>query len=129
MARLLHTDTDTVQADRPAAVAALVERTGAVVVLKGHRTLIGAPGEVTVVNPTGNPGMATGGTGDVLTGVIAALVGQGMAPFEAAWFGVWTHGLAGDLAALDCGETALVAGDLIEWLPEALQDPSGGGNA
>lgn len=129
MARLLDTDTATVQSDRPAAVAALVERTGAVVVLKGHRTLIGAPGEVTIVNPTGNPGMATGGTGDVLTGLIAALLAQGMEPLEAAWFGAWTHGLAGDLAALERGEISLVAGDLIEWLPRALQDPAAGGNA
>ena len=90
-------------------------------VLKGYRTVIAAPSGEAAVNPTGNPGMATGGTGDVLTGVIAALLGQGMSPYEAARFGVYLHGLAGDLAAREKGEVSLVAGDLLDFLPKAIQ--------
>ncbi len=92
-----------------------------ILVLKGYRTVIAAPYGRWVVNPTGNPGMATGGTGDVLTGVIAALIGQGIYPFDAARFGVYLHGLAGDLAARKVGEVSLVAGDLIDFLPEVFQ--------
>jgi NAD(P)H-hydrate epimerase len=72
-------------------------------------------------NTTGNPGMATGGSGDVLTGVITALVGQGLAAFEAAQLGVYIHGLAGDLAADQLGQISLIARDLIAYLPPAFQ--------
>jgi NAD(P)H-hydrate epimerase len=72
-------------------------------------------------NTTGNPGMATGGSGDVLTGVITALVCQGLSPFVAAQLGVHLHGLAGDLAARDVGEVSLVARDLVRFLPAALK--------
>jgi len=92
-----------------------------ILVLKGYRTVIAAPYGRSVVNPTGNPGMATGGTGDVLTGIIAALIGQGIYPFDAARFGVYAHGLAGDLAARKVGEVSLVAGDLLDFLPQAIQ--------
>lgn len=92
-----------------------------IVVLKGYRTVVAGPDGRVSVNPTGNPGMATGGTGDVLTGVIAALWGQGLVAFDAARFGVYLHGLAGDLAARRKGEVSLVAGDLIEFLPKALR--------
>lgn len=92
-----------------------------IVVLKGYRTVIAAPYGRAAINPTGNPGMATGGTGDVLTGIIAALVGQRIFPYDAARFGVYLHGLAGDLAAREAGEISLVAGDLIKFLPRALQ--------
>lgn len=92
----------------------------AILVLKGYRTVIAAPDGRVSINPTGNPGMATGGTGDVLTGIIAALLGQEITAFEAACFGVYLHGLAGDLAARRFGEVSLVAGDLIEFLPRAL---------
>lgn len=92
-----------------------------ILVLKGYRTVVAAPDGKIYVNPTGNPGMATGGTGDVLTGIIAALLGQGMGAFDAARFGVYLHGLAGDLAAREKGEISLVAGDLIEFSPQALK--------
>jgi len=91
----------------------------AVVVLKGHGTLI-TDGQQSERNTTGNPGMATGGTGDVLTGVIAALVGQGLPPFDAARLGVYTHGLAGDFARDELGEVSLTATDLIDYLSDAF---------
>ncbi len=92
---------------------------GIVVVLKGHRTVV-TDGDNTTFNETGNPGMATGGVGDVLTGIIAALVCQGLSPLDAARLGVHVHGLAGDLAVSDLGEIGMVAGDLVDSLPEAF---------
>jgi ADP-dependent NAD(P)H-hydrate dehydratase len=92
----------------------------AVVLLKGHRTYI-TDGEREAFNDTGNPGMATGGTGDVLTGVVTALVCQRLSPFDAAVLGAHVHGLAGDLAAADLGQVSLIASDLIEYLPRAFQ--------
>ncbi len=103
--------------DESSAVA-FAARHNVVLVLKGHRTLV-TDGERVVRNETGNPGMATGGTGDVLTGVIAALVGQGMPPFDAARLGVHVHGLAGDLQAESLGQVALVARDLVDGLSRA----------
>lgn len=99
----------------------IAKRFRVLMVLKGYRTVVAAPYGRVEINPTGNPGMATGGTGDVLTGVIAALVGQGIFPYDAARFGVYLHGLAGDLAAREVGEVSLVAGDIIEFLPQAIQ--------
>ena len=87
---------------------------GPVVVLKGHHTVVTAPGRRTYVNPTGNPGMATGGTGDVLTGMIAALAGQGLNAWDAARFGVYLHGLAGDIASRTTGQMSLIASDIIK---------------
>ncbi|MBI4115469.1 MAG: NAD(P)H-hydrate dehydratase [Candidatus Omnitrophica bacterium] len=89
-------------------------------VLKGYRTVVAGPTGKVAINPTGNPGMATGGTGDVLTGIIAALLGQGISPFDSACFGVYIHGLAGDIAAKEKGEVSLVAGDIVEFLPKAI---------
>lgn len=97
--------------------AELARASGAVVVLKGAGTVV-SDGARVYVNDTGNPGMATGGSGDVLTGVIAALIGQGLAGFDAAALGVWAHGWAGDLAAAR-SETALIASDLLESLSAA----------
>jgi NAD(P)H-hydrate epimerase len=93
---------------------------GVVFVLKGRRSLI-TDGRRSAWNETGNPGMATGGSGDVLTGVIAALVCQGLAPFEAAQLGAHVHGLAGDLAAAELGQASLIASDLIRFLPRAMR--------
>lgn len=90
----------------------------AIVVLKGHHSLI-TDGTQAVENRTGNPGLATGGSGDVLTGVIAAVVGQKLTPFAAAQLGVYLHGLAGDFAAGALGEISLTAHDVIDHLPAA----------
>jgi len=92
---------------------------GVVVVLKGHRTLI-TDGDRVTYNTAGNPGMATGGSGDVLTGVITALVCQGLPPFEAAQLGVHVHGLAGDIAAEKLGQVSMIARDVADHLPEAF---------
>ncbi|MFP4216059.1 MAG: NAD(P)H-hydrate dehydratase [Phycisphaerae bacterium] len=90
-----------------------------VLVLKGAGTVV-CDGSRRYTNDTGNPGLATGGTGDVLTGIIAALLGQGLSPFDAACLGVWAHGSAGDLAAETLGEISLIASDLPEYLPQAF---------
>ncbi len=124
LGRLLDRDKETILADRPGAVREAVERSGATVVLKGHLSLIGSADGI-AINPTGNPGMATGGTGDVLTGLIAGLIGQGRAPAEAAELGVYVHGLAGDLAADDQGELSLSAGDLLDRIPAAFESLRG----
>lgn len=92
---------------------------GVIVVLKGARTIIANPDGQAAINPTGNPGMATGGTGDVLTGTIAGLLAQGLSPWDAACTGTYLHGLAGDLAAQAIGAIGLIAGDVIEQLPHA----------
>ena len=95
------------------------QRWSAVVVLKGAPTVTASPEGLATLNPTGNPGMATAGTGDVLTGVIAALLAQGVSPYDAARLGVYLHGVAGDLAAGEKGQIGLVAGDVVERLPAA----------
>lgn len=104
-------------------VIELAAECGIVLVLKGHRTQI-TDGKQTALNSTGNPGMATGGMGDVLTGLITALVCQQLAPFDAAHLAVHVHGRAGDLAAAELGEVALIASDLIRYLPAALREVS-----
>jgi ADP-dependent NAD(P)H-hydrate dehydratase len=91
-----------------------------VVVLKGHRTVV-SDGQRHAINTTGNPGMATGGTGDVLTGLITALLCQKLEPWDAARLGTYLHGKAGDLAAHELGEVSLIATDLIDFLPMAFQ--------
>jgi NAD(P)H-hydrate epimerase len=105
---------------RGTAAVQLALQCGVVVVLKGHRTLI-TDGHYKALNTTGNPGMATGGSGDVLTGLITALLCQRLAPFEAARLGVFLHGLAGDLAAQSLGQVSMIASDIIRYLPKAFQ--------
>lgn len=95
-----------------------------VVVLKGARTVV-TDGRQIYVNSTGNSGMATGGSGDVLTGVITSLLGQGMLPFDAAALAVHAHGLAGDLAAASLGKRGMIASDLLQFLPAAWQSLEG----
>lgn len=114
-ARLLGTDTATVQRDRYACVERIAERFDAVTVLKGAGSLIAAHGEITSVCTAGNPGMAAPGMGDVLTGIVAALVAQGLPLPEAARQGVYVHAAAGDLAARQ-GERGLMARDLMDPL-------------
>ncbi|MFL6193163.1 MAG: NAD(P)H-hydrate dehydratase [Thermoanaerobaculia bacterium] len=120
LARLLGISVTQIQEDRIAAARGVAEETEAIVVLKGHLSLV-ASGNAVFVNPTGNPGMATGGAGDVLTGLIAGLIAQGLDALDATVLAVYLHGLAGDLAASRLGEVALAAGDLIEILPAALR--------
>ncbi|MEN8133507.1 MAG: NAD(P)H-hydrate dehydratase, partial [Pseudomonadota bacterium] len=117
-ARLLHCDTETIQSDRYAAAASLQQRYGGVCVLKGAGTLVASKERVAVCN-TGNPGMASGGMGDVLTGVIAGLLAQGLSPVDAAELGVWVHGAAGDAAAAQ-GERGMLASDLFPHLRQRL---------
>jgi NAD(P)H-hydrate epimerase len=109
-----------VPADRTAAARSLADQANVVVVLKGHGTVI-ADRTRTAINSTGNPGMATGGTGDVLTGIVSGMLCQGLDAFEAAQLGVYLHGLAGDLAAESLGQVSLIASDLIQFLPAAFQ--------
>src|SRR5690606_31384367 len=115
-ARLLGSTVAEVQRDRFGAVRALRERLGCVVVLKGAGTLVVAAGPDTLVIDAGNPGMAVGGMGDALTGVIAALVAQGHAPADAAALGALLHGAAGDRAAAERGTRGLLPSDLIDAL-------------
>lgn len=121
LARLLGVATRDVSADRRGAVRRAARETGAVVLLKGHLTLVADPTGSVWVSPTGNPGLATGGTGDVLTGVVGALLAQGFEPVEAACLGAWVHGLAGDLAAERTGQVSLRASDLLDALPAAFE--------
>ena len=107
---------------REAAAAAFSRKYGVYLVLKGHRTLVADPEGRLAVNETGNSGMAKGGSGDVLAGMILSLLGQGCGAFEACCAGVWLHGRAGDLAAADKGERGMTPTDLLEQIPYAMKD-------
>ena len=133
-ARLLGRNIGTTDEERREAAHALAERTGAVVLLKGHETIVAADSCKTYTNITGNPGMATGGSGDVLTGIIAGFMGQKkpvslggcrLSPREAAICGAFVHGRAGDLAADKLGEYGLIAGDIAYYTAIALKEISG----
>lgn len=110
-----------VQEDRLGMARMAAARLGAVVVLKGAGTVVAAPGVPAAVNLTGNPGMASGGSGDVLAGMITGFAGQGIPLFEAACAAVWLHGYAGDLAAAEKSQTSMIAPDLLEKLSEAIR--------
>lgn len=112
-------------ADREKLALEFAKQNGVVVVLKGHRTVI-TDGKQLALNATGNPGMATGGTGDVLTGIITSILCQQLAPYDAARLGCHVHGLAGDLAADELGQISLIASDLVKYLPMAWQLTQGG---
>lgn len=118
MARLAGTTTETVQSGRVQAAADLARARNAVVVLKGRGTVV-TDGDRVFENTSGSHGLARGGTGDVLTGVLAALLAQGMDPFDAAVLGVHAHGLAGDLAQERLGAMGMTADDVVEALPAA----------
>lgn len=107
---------------REAAAAAFSEKYGVYLVLKGHRTVVAAPDGRLAVNGTGNSGMAKGGSGDVLAGMILSLLGQGCGAFDACCAGVWLHGRAGDRAAADKGERGMTPTDLLEQIPYAMKD-------
>ena len=120
MARLLSGITSAdIQHARVETAARFAEIYNVVLVLKGNETVV-SDGKRVYTNTTGNPGMATGGAGDVLTGVIAGLTAQGLSPFDAAVLGVHVHGLAGDLAVAALGEVSLMASDVMEALPAAF---------
>jgi ADP-dependent NAD(P)H-hydrate dehydratase / NAD(P)H-hydrate epimerase len=113
--RLLGVDTDVVQSDRLAALSSLVERYGATVVLKGAGTMVGAPNRIAAVCERGNPGMASAGMGDVLTGTIAGILAQCRDPWLASRVGVLAHAMAGDAVART-GERGLLASDVAREL-------------
>lgn len=117
MARLLGRTVDWIQEHRYEVARHFADECGVTLVLKGHGTLVCAPGRPVLENPTGNPGMATGGSGDVLAGMIGALVAQGMDLYDAAMCGVYIHGAAGDLAAAKLSQHSMLPGDLIEEIP------------
>lgn len=121
MARLTGMSTSDVQKDRLGVSSAFAAKYKVTLVLKGAGTVIALPDGRVFINSTGNPGMATGGTGDVLTGIIGSLLAQGYAAEHAACLGVYLHGLAGDLAAKEKGQPGMIAGDVIEKIPEAIK--------
>ncbi len=106
--------------DRMAAAAALADDLGCVVLLKGHETCV-TDGVDGYINPTGNPGMAVGGSGDVLAGVITALLGAGLPPLEAAACGAWLHGAAGDRCAAELGQYGMLPTDMLSALPRLMK--------
>ena len=106
--------------DRPAAAAALARELGCIVVLKGHETLI-TDGTGCYRNRTGNPGMAVGGSGDVLAGILVSLLGQGIKPMEAAAAAVWLHGAAGDRCAAEMGQYGMLPSDMVAALPRLMK--------
>ncbi len=123
MSRLIGKSVKEVQADRLGVAQHLAETSGATVVLKGDRTVIAFPDGEAWVNPTGSPAMATGGTGDILTGMIAGMVAQHPKDWKRAVVGtVWLHGRCGELAARHWGEQAMLATDLLDFLPEAMNE-------
>lgn len=123
-ARLARLATRDVIADRVGRTRALAAETRAVVLLKGSRTVIASPDGVARVNPTGGPVLATGGSGDVLTGMIAALMARGLAPIDAASAGAYLHGIAGRLAGEEAGEGA-TAGDVLDRVPDSFLEVPG----
>jgi len=121
MGRLIGKTAFAVQKNRKGVAKRFALHYNVTTVLKGYRTIVVSPTGKLYINRTGNPGMATGGCGDVLTGIIGSFLGQGMDPFLAACQGVYVHGLAGDLAAKEKGEVSLTASDLLKYLPHAFK--------
>ena len=119
MARLLNTSIKEIQQNRIEYSKTFSNKYNIITILKGHETIV-TNGEDIYINTTGNPGMATAGSGDVLTGILASFIAQGMDPYEASKLGVYIHGLAGDLAKIDKGEYSMVARDIIENIPHAI---------
>ncbi len=120
MSRLSGLEIDTIQRNRQKVAKDLARQYNLIVVLKGNNTVVSDGKTNNFVNKSGNPGMATGGTGDILTGMIASFLAQGVPAFKAAKLAVYIHGKAGDLAAREKGEIGLIAGDILEKVPEAF---------
>lgn len=120
LARLLNTTVKDIQKDRKYIAKKTAAKYNIIVVLKGNKTIVAGPQGNVYVNNTGNPGMATAGCGDVLTGMIASFIGQGMEPFRAARLGVNLHGKAGDLVEKETGQASLRAADLLNKIPKAI---------
>lgn len=127
MARLTGLPTAELEARRIDAARGWAQRWGATLLLKGSPTVVAAPDGRVSVNPTGSPALATAGTGDVLTGLLAALLAQGLAPYDAARVAAWVHGHAGDLAERATGALGVIASDVVERLPQSLADLAGAG--
>jgi NAD(P)H-hydrate epimerase len=119
--RLTDKRVEDIQKNRKVVAQDFAYRYGITLVLKGYRTIVANPRKDIYVNNTGNPGMASGGCGDILTGMIAAFLGQKMEPFKASKLAVYLHGLAGDLASKELGEISLKATDILNKLPEAIK--------
>ncbi len=122
MARLMGIKTSEVQENRLDIAERFSSEYNVTLVLKGARTIISSPDGRTYINPTGNPGMATGGTGDVLTGMIGGLMAQGLDPVEASCIAVFLHGLSGDIVSSKKGELPLIASDLLDFISEAIRE-------
>ena len=120
MARLIGTTVDAVEKNRIKSAVSLAKELGVVVVLKGHQTVVASEQGCVYINKTGNPGMATAGSGDVLAGIIGSFLGQGLDSFNAAKYGVYLHGFAGDLAAEEKTQLSLISSDIIYKLPQAI---------
>ncbi len=120
LSRLINISVKDIEKQRTDIAQKIARDLNVVLVLKGVPTVVANPKEEVYLNPTGNPGMATGGSGDVLTGIIASLTGQGLSTLDASLLGVYIHGLAGDIAARVKGFHGMIAGDIIESLPEAF---------
>jgi hydroxyethylthiazole kinase-like uncharacterized protein yjeF len=121
MARLLGTETAEVQSNRLEVAKTAAARLGCVVVLKGAGTVVAHPDGRAGINSSGSPALATGGTGDVLTGMIAACLARGLPPYEAALAAVFVHGVAGEIAGERIGVPGALAGDVVNAIPESLR--------
>lgn len=132
MARLMLKSIAEVQGDRIKCAREFSDKFGTITVLKGHNTVIARPGgraDDVSINPTGNAGMATAGSGDVLAGIIGSFLAQGLKPWDAAVLGTYIHGMAGDLAAKELSMHGMMASDIIEYLPEAFRKLQKKGNS
>ena len=122
ISKLIGRDVSLVQKNREKVAIDFAKKNKVILVLKGHKTTVVNPKGKIHINTTGNSGMSTAGSGDVLTGMIASFIGQGIEAYSAAVIGVYLHGLAGDIAAREKGQFSLIASDLLEKLPQAIQE-------